>query len=152
MSNNNINNNNNIQINDMSQINNLVDALQYNEAKILLQEKLKSFPNDTEVLDTLSEVSIALNETKEAINLLNKSIQLEPNKNAEKYMSLGQLSEYKTSLKCYKKGVEIYLNDLNNLVNNFNGNEKEDKIKKVKSDLASAYATIAELYMDSDLW
>ena len=137
----------------MNIVNNLVDALQYPEAKNILMEKLKIFPNDTEVLDTLSEVLIALNETKEAINLINKSIQIEPNKNAEKYMSLGQLSQYRESLKCYKKGIEIYSAELNILVNNNLSNpENEEKIKKIKSDLASAYSTIAELYMDSDLW
>ena len=79
-------------------------------------EKLKTFPNDTEVLDTLSEVLITLNENKEAIDVINKSIQIEPNKNAEKYMSLGQISQYNDSLKCYKKGIEIY-GGVKNLLN-----------------------------------
>jgi len=143
----------------MTIVNNLIDALQYNEAKSILLEKLKTFPNDTEVLDTLSEVLITLNETKEAIDVINKSIQIEPNKNAEKYMSLGQISQYNDSLKCYKKGIEIYLAELHSLVNNNNNNnisnqekENQEKIKKIKTDLASAYSTIAELYMDSDLW
>ena len=136
-------------VNDMTHVNNLVDALQYGEAKSILLEKVKTFPNDVEVLDTFSEVLIALNESKEAINVLNQSIQIKPNENAEKYMSLGQLSEYKISLKCYKKGIEIYTAELNLLVKR---SKNAEKIKKIKSDLASAFSSIAELYMDSDLW
>jgi hypothetical protein len=68
-------------------------------------------------------------------------------------MSLGQISQYRDSLTCYKKGIEIYTMELNTLVNNnISNKENEEKIKKIKSDLASAYSTIAELYMDSDLW
>ncbi len=155
--------------NDLTLVNNLVDSLQYNEARNILLEKIQIYPNNTDILDTLSEVLIALNEVKEAIKILKKSIEIEPNKNPEKYMSLGQLSDYKISLKCYNKGIELYKEELNNImVNTFPYNESEndndnknenenekikiEKIKKIKNDLASAYSSIAELYMDSDLW
>ena len=143
---------NNIKLdNDLALVNNLVDSLQYDEAKNILLEKIQIYPNNTDILDTLSEVLIALNEIKEAIKILKKSIEIDPNKNAEKYMSLGQLSEYKSSLKCYKIGVELYKEELGKLAN-FPCDENSDKIKKIKNDLASAYSSIAELYMDSDLW
>jgi len=57
-------------------------------------------------------------------------------------MSLGQISNYKISLKCYEKGVEIFTKELNDSPNN----------TTLKSSLASAYSSLSELYMNSDLW
>jgi len=146
---NNFNLNNNID-SDMALINNLMDSLRYEEAKALLLEKLQKYPNDVDILDTLSEVLISLDESKEAIKILKKSIELEPEKNPEKYMSLGQLSNYKISLKNFKKGVELYCNEINSL--DLNDKEYINNLKKLKLNLSSAYASIADLYMTTDLW
>lgn len=135
---------------DMALINNLMDNLRYEEAKALLLEKLQKYPNDVDILDTLSEVFISLDEPKEAIKILKKSIELEPEKNPEKYMSLGQLCNYKVALKNYKKGVELYCNEINNL--DKNDHEYLNNLKKLKINLAGAYASIADLYMTTDLW
>lgn len=146
---NNIISNNNLNL-EMALINNLIDNLKYEDAKTLLLEKIQKYPNDVDILDTLSEVLISLDEPKEAIKVLKKSIELEPEKNPEKYMSLGQLSNYKNSLKLYKKGVELYCIEINTL--DQNDPEYLNNLKKLKMNLASAYASIAELYMNTDLW
>ena len=135
---------------DMTKINSLLDSLEYEEAKNLLSQKLLIFPDNVDIIDTLSEVLIGLDQPKEAINWLKKSIELEPNKNPEKYMSLGQFSDYKNSLILYTKGVELYLQELNNLENN--NKDYQKNLKKIKNSIASAYASLAELYMNSDLW
>jgi len=57
-------------------------------------------------------------------------------------MSLGQISDYKQTLKCYEKGLEIFIKDLKQNPNN----------QTVRSSVASAYASLAELYMNTDLW
>lgn len=60
-------------------------------------------------------------------------------------MTLGQLlNDCKMSLKCFEKGVELFLRELNI--------EEEDKKDSIKSSIARAYSSIAELYMNSDLW
>ena len=135
---------------DMTKINSLLDSLEYEEAKNLLSQKLLIFPDNVDIIDTLSEVLIGLDQPKEAINWLKKSIELQPNKNPEKYMSLGQFSDYKNSLILYTKGVELYLQELNNLENN--NKDYQKNLKKIKNSIASAYASLAELYMNSDLW
>ncbi len=135
---------------DMTVINNLIDGLNYEQAKNLLLQKLNIDPNNVDVLDTLSEVLISLDDTKEAIKIFKKSIELEPEKNPEKYMSLGQLSNFKTALVYYKKGVELYCKEINSL--NQNDLEYKNNLKKSKINLASAYASIADLYMNTDLW
>ena len=136
--------------NEFFQIYKLIDSLNYEEAKLLLLENIQKYPNNVDTLDTLSEVLISLDEPKEARKVLKKSIDLEPNKNPEKYMSLGQLSDYKNSLKFYKKGVELYKEEIKNL--NLNEKDYINNLKKLKNSISSAYASIAELYMNSDLW
>ena len=57
-------------------------------------------------------------------------------------MSLGQISNYKTSLKCYEKGVEIINKEY----------QEDPSNQNLKASLTAGYASIAELYMNSDLW
>jgi hypothetical protein len=71
--------------------------------------------------------------------MLKKSISLEPNKNAEKYMTIAQLSDCKTALKYYEKGIFIF-------------EEEYKNNKAISSSLASAYSSVAELFMKTDLW
>lgn len=131
---------------EMTEIQKLIEELEYHTAKDRLEKKLTTNPNDVEVIDTLSEVLIDLGEVESAIKLIKKSISLEPNKNADKYMTLGQLSENcKISLKNYEKGIQIFVSELEN--------EKDiNKALMIKNSLASAYAAVAELYMNTDLW
>lgn len=131
---------------DMKEINKLIENFDFEGAKNLLQKKLNENPNNTEVIDTLSEVLMNLADTENAIKLIKYSISLEPDKNAEKYMTMGQLSENcRASLQNYEKGVKIFLNELKTEKN-------PEKLVDLKDSLASAYASIAELYMNSDLW
>lgn len=140
---------NNVEINnseaEMIEINKFIESLDFESAKHLLQKKLSAEPNNLEVIDVMSEVLMNLDETEQAITLIKKSISLEPNKNAEKYMTLGQLSDYKLALKYYEKGISIFLYELNNETDN-------QKLINIKNSLASAYSAVAELYMNSDLW
>jgi tetratricopeptide (TPR) repeat protein len=59
-------------------------------------------------------------------------------------MSLGQLSDYKSALKYYLKGIELFQKELNAI----NDNEKRNKIN---DSISSAYASLAELYMNTPL-
>ena len=131
--------------NDMAEINKLIEDLEFETAKGLLENKLKQDPNNIEYIDTLSEVLMNLDEPEAAEKLIKKSISLEPNKNAEKYMTLGQLSDCRSALKLYEKGVSIFQGELNMEID-------DNKRSQIKSSLASAYAAIAELFMNSDLW
>ncbi len=68
---------------------------------------------------------------------------MDPENNPEKYMTLGQLSEYKASLKHYTKGIELFKKELRT-------SDSERNIK-LNDSIASAYASLVELYMNSDL-
>jgi hypothetical protein len=51
---------------EWEQIHTLIENLNYGDAKLLLITKLKSNPDDIEVLDTLSEVLFNLDEIEDA--------------------------------------------------------------------------------------
>jgi predicted Zn-dependent protease len=136
-------NENNTQ--EMAEINKLIEDFDFDTAKAMLEVKLRAEPNNIEYIDTMAEVLMNLDESDAAEKLFKKSISLEPNKNAEKYMTLGQLSDCRSALKLYEKGVHIFMNDLNVELD-------EDKRVKIRDSLASAYAAIAELHMNTDLW
>ena len=62
--------NSNTQDQELIQINELINLLDYENANILLHEKLKREPNNVELLDILSEVLMSLDNTKEAIEVI----------------------------------------------------------------------------------
>jgi tetratricopeptide (TPR) repeat protein len=134
--------NNNTQ---MAEINKLLEDLDFESARVILEKKLKQEPNNVEYIDTLAEVLMNLDEAEATEKLIKKSISLEPNKNAEKYMTLGQLSDCRSAIKLYEKGISIFQGDLNMEID-------DNKRVQIKSSLASGYAAIAELFMNSDLW
>jgi hypothetical protein len=54
----------------MIEINKLIENLDYQNAKNLLQKKLNFEPNNTEVLDTLAEVLLNMDETDSVMKVL----------------------------------------------------------------------------------
>jgi tetratricopeptide (TPR) repeat protein len=131
---------------EMIEIDRLIEYLDFENAKILLENKFKKEENNVQVIDSLSEVLLNLGDADSAIKLIKKSISIEPNKNGEKYMTIGQLScGGKSTLKYYEKGVQVFISEIQNEKN-------EKKIIELKDSLASAYASIAELHMTTDLW
>jgi tetratricopeptide (TPR) repeat protein len=125
------------------EIMNLLKVCDYDNARTLIENFLKVEENNVEILDLYAEVLVNLELPDQAKIVLEKSIQIAPNSNGDKYMSLAELSEYKLALKLYLKGIEVY----NQSINQKNENEKEFKIS-----IANGYAAIAELYMNSPLW
>jgi tetratricopeptide (TPR) repeat protein len=59
-------------------------------------------------------------------------------------MTLGQLCDYKTALKYYHKGLDLFLKELKTT-------HDELKINNMNNSIAGTYATLAEMYMNTDL-
>ena len=128
--------------NDLDEIKTLMNNLDYEKAMELLEMKFKSNPNRIEVIDLLSEVYYELDNIEGAQRLINKSITLDPEHNGEKYYIFAQFlldTKPKVALQCYQKGISIYKNELSSLPNQ----QQTD----VKSNIASGYASIIDLYM-----
>lgn len=76
-----------------------------------------------------------------------KSVELEPNYNGHKYLNLAEFLKGKDSLRAYEKGIELMTAQRQVLISA--GNTLEADI--LSRQIASAYASVAELYM-TDLW
>ena len=72
------------------------------------------------------------------------SIELEPNGNGHKYLNLAEFLAGLESVKAYNKGIEL-------LISQKQASTNESEIQAIAKQIASAHASIAELYM-TDLW
>lgn len=123
---------------NISLVEKLIEKINLEEAKKILDSMVIEYKNSSEVWDLYSEVLLGLDKTKEAKKSLETSIKLEPNSNGDKYMSLGQLlDDPRKKLEMFEKAIIIYRK-----------NELNEEIRNV---LSSALASIAELYMSTYL-
>lgn len=135
-------------INDKAEIEKLIKELDLEEAKSRLEVAVKEFPQSSEFLDLFGEVLMSLNYFKEAKKILEKSIQMAPNANGEKYMTYGQLLDKPSKkLSNYNKGADIYRTQLQAGSSTLNPEDLEN----LRFSLSSSLATIAELYMTTEL-
>ena len=90
------------------------------------------------------------NNSSDKNNSLEKSINLKPNENPDKYMDYAQLLEIPIQrVESYKKAIELYINNLKK--NKGNKKEINNKNNDIKESISSAYASIVSLYMTTDL-
>lgn len=133
--------------NEKSQVEKLIKQLELESAKAMLDKMVLDYPNSSEIFDLYGEVLMSLNMIKDAKKAIEKSIAISPESNGDKYMTMGQLLDKASSkLTYYNKGVEIYRSQLNNCT--INNNEERENIR---FSLSSALATIAELFMTTEL-
>ena len=124
---------------EKEEIKNLITKCDYSNALKKLESKYSSFPNDIYIIDTLIDVYFNLDKIEECIKTIKKSIKISPSSYPEKYYTLAQLEDDKNkSVELYKKGIEI----IENLPN---------KDKNLIDLISSGYASIANLYMTTDL-
>ena len=128
---------------EISTIKHLINTCEYNSAQIILEKKFKKDPNNVEIIDLLSEVYFNQDNIEGAKKLIKKSINLSPNSNPEKYMLLGQLlNNPEDSVKFYNKAITLLKEQLKNKVEDNN---------EIKESIASGLASIASLYMTTNL-
>jgi predicted Zn-dependent protease len=63
--------------------------------------------SDTSIMDSLADVLLQLNEPDRAVELLTRSIELEPNSNPCKYLYLAQIQTCHEALASYQTGISI---------------------------------------------
>lgn len=139
--------NSEIFLEEKSQIEKLIKKLDLEAAKARLDKAVQDYPNSSDIFDLYGEVLMSLNMLKEAKKAIEKSISISPESNGDKYMTMGQLLDKATSkLNYYNKGIAIYRIQLNG--NSISNSEERENIRFAFS---SALATLAELYMTSEL-
>ena len=151
-------------INDKNKAEKMIKDLNLEEAKKFLEDLVSKYSSNAEIYDLYSEVLISLDYTKEAKKAIEKSIKLDPNSSADKYMTLGQLTEDpKKKRDNYLKGIEVYKYKLD-LLSSFNKNKNNLNMESLHKDilntdtelhirhaLSSALSSVAEIYMTTYL-
>ena len=132
---------------DLEKVKELMEECEYEEAEKILKPLFKKDPNNVEILDYLGELYLNIGNFKGSKKMLEKSINLKPDENADKYMDYAQLLEAPIQrVEAYKKAIELYNNNLKK-----KGKNNENNNDDIKESISSAYASIVSLYMTTDL-
>ena len=84
------------------------ESLELEKAVALYDEGLRRFPNDTVIMDAYTDLLLQLDSPKQkARELIERSIQLNPNREGRKYLNFAEMLSGQESLQMYKKGVEV---------------------------------------------
>ena len=67
------------------------ERLKLEKAVALYDEGVRRFPNDTLIIDQYTDLLIQLGEHEKAKQLIERSIQLNPERDGQKYMSLAEM-------------------------------------------------------------
>ena len=132
---------------DLEKVKELMEECEYEEAEKILKPLFKKDPNNVEILDYLGELYLNIGNFKGSKKMLEKSINLKPDENADKYMDYAQLLDVPIQrVEAYKKAIELYNNNLKK-----KGKNNENNNDDIKESISSAYASIVSLYMTTDL-
>ena len=88
-----------------------VEQLKLERAVSLYDEGIKRFPNDTLIMDQYTDLLIQLNETEKAKQLIERSIQLNPEKDGQKYLNLAEMLNGAEAVQMYMKGISVLQRD-----------------------------------------
>jgi len=98
---------------DLEKVKELMEECEYEEAEKMIKPLFKKDPNNVEILDYLGEIYLNMGNYKASKKMLEKSINLKPNENADKYMDYAQVLDIPIQrVESYKKAIEIYINNL----------------------------------------
>jgi tetratricopeptide (TPR) repeat protein len=115
----------------------------------------------------MAAIQMEMGNMESAKNIYEKLIALSPNEGFSKYMCLGQLSTGTEAINFYKKGLELMTSEYekqqqqssksvslpstSKAASNLEDGDDDEKGKVTKSDISTAYGSIAEIYL-TDLW
>jgi tetratricopeptide (TPR) repeat protein len=68
-----------------------VERLKLEKAVSLYDEGVRRFPNDTLIMDQYTDLLIQLGQFEKAKQLIERSIQLNPERDGQKYMNLAEM-------------------------------------------------------------
>ena len=124
-----------------------VDNLKLEKAVSLYDEGVRRFPNDTLIMDQYTDLLIQLGETEKAKQLIERSIQLNPAQEGQKYMSLAEMLCGAEAVQMYKQGIQVLTADQER--HRVSQNQAQEFL--CQKQIAAAHASIAESYMTEPL-
>lgn len=124
----------------------LLDQYEPDTAQKFYEKAMQMDPNHIQLLDSYAHFLLDMDDFNAAKQLLVKSIQLAPNDNWVKYMSLGQILQGGEAVQCYHKGIQL-MTEHKRKLDNGEVIAKEGEVESIKEQIASALCCQAELYM-----
>ena len=103
-------------------------------ASQLYMKALEKDPQDVRVLDAFGELLANVGDSERAIEVLRRSVQINPEEGGSKYFYLGQMMTGRDSLMAYRKCIEIM-------------SRSSEYVEDVRERLISIYCLIGELFM-----
>lgn len=112
---------------------------QVEQALALFERALKADANSIVLLDAFGALLCEEGDHPRAVELLERSIRLQPDSGYDKYFHLAQITAGAEGLGHYQRGVEVLRKRIEAV--------KSDKLTLEHTKLASVQASIAEIYM-----
>jgi tetratricopeptide (TPR) repeat protein len=94
-------------------------------------------------LDAYTDLLLQLDQQPKAKQLIERSIQLNPNKEGLKYLNYAEMLRGQESLQMYKKGIQVLRAD----IEVYQAGKREDDVTVAVRHIGSACASMADLYM-----
>ena len=124
-----------------------VERLKLEKAVSLYDEGVRRFPNDTLIMDQYTDLLIQLGEHQKAKQLIERSINLNPEKDGQKYLNLAEMLTGAEAVQMYLKGISVLQGDHSRFQQSLNSGQEAHCLRQ----MASAHASIAESYMTEPL-
>eukprot|EP00736_Rhodelphis_marinus_P009325 Rmarinus@m.4070 len=121
-----------------------VSALEYEAAVKFYQRALENFPDNQKVLIDFGSLLIEIGEVEKGCELLKKSVEMDPESDATKYLYLGQVSNGDFAVTYYKKGIELLGRERDRLMS---GHADDEAIAGVNHRISSALCSLGETYL-----
>ena len=71
----------------------------------LYDEGVRRFPNDTLIMDQYTDLLVQLGESDKAKQLIERSIQLNPDRDGHKYLNLAEMLNGADAVQMYNRGI-----------------------------------------------
>ena len=140
-----------------------MDQCELETAYQYVKKALDIDPKHAEALEIMASVQMEMGNSESAKNIYIKLAEINPNEGFSKYMCLAQLSDGIEAVNFYQKGIELMLIEYEKQSNENKQqastssrasaelDDEEESGKVTKSDISTAYGSIAEIYL-TDLW
>ena len=120
------------------------------KAQKALQQALALDLNNTQAMDELAQVYIEAGQPEPAVEILLKSIELNPDSGYEKYMNMGQLKGGQESLDFYRKGLTLLTAELSSVSSASQSSSDTTSpafIQQLRREVSQCYCAMAELFL-----
>mmetsp|Transcript_10684 Transcript_10684/g.26173 ORF Transcript_10684/g.26173 Transcript_10684/m.26173 type:complete len:320 (-) Transcript_10684:188-1147(-) len=114
----------------------------FKRASSILEQVLRQDPKHLYALDIYAKGAAESGNPVLAVQIIKRAISIEP-KIPHRWMELGQIQNGHTALKCYRQGLSL----MQEKINAMKVASDTSGIKAVRMDMASAFASVAELFV-----